>query len=853
MLRITQRSSAILVLAIFALMSAGAFADDFQIPLDSDGLPAWSIKVWTDFPVRLELPDHEALQALLLQVPVASFERAQIRPEFAGGKLARLIFEPRVTEDEFAAMQAAGYRPEKLRDVERENREASERLWRAMAEGKAEGVRNYPLNYVPTNDQIGTMLQDIAAAHPTMARYYAWGSSVQGRTLHALAISQDVATSAPKPQVRYSSTIHGDEITGLVLCLNLAYYLVDKYGQAGFEAVTDLVDNYELHLMPLHNPDGNNLGQRNNANGVDLNRNFPEPAGTHPITQQENLAFMAHAQQHEFVISINYHGGALVMNYPWDYTYTLAPDNDALIKLSLEYSTRNLPMYNGSWPQGITNGAAWYVVTGSLQDWSYDQTKCIDVTCEVSNTKWPSNAALPGFWNDNREAMIAYARSARAGITGKVTDAATGAPLAALVTVAGNAKPVPTNPAHGDYYKLLDTGTYMVTFEAEGYITQTVTGVANTWGVENVVDVALQPVATGLVQGTVKNRQGQGLDALIEIKTWPTGTLVEAITTYAAAGGAFATDLVYGDYTVTASAAGMFAASEQIVVGAEPVALDLVLSAAILAHLIDEDFEDGAGAFTGDWVLFSPGFESDQCLKSSAGNYPHNATLIAATDAAVNLVDVLEPEVTFRAKWNIEASWDAVFFEVSTNGGGQWTALAVPGLTRSASGQGAQRPAGTPCFDGNRTTWALCSVDLAPYIGQADVRFRFRLASDGSQAYAGFYLDDFVVKVVTEEDSTSVPGPVPVAVASVTAYPNPFNPATSIKLVNPRAGAVTVAVYDLQGRLVRTLLGEELAAGEHQLFWDGLGDSGRAAGSGVYLVRLVAGDQRAGVKVTLVK
>ena len=82
-------------------------------------------------------------------------------------------------------------------------------------------------------------------------------------------------------------------------------------------------------------------------------------------------------------------------------------------------------MYNGNWPQGITNGAQWYVITGSLQDWCYDQTDCIDITCEVSDIKWPSNASLPGFWDDNRESMISYFERSLEGLRGIVTDSDT--------------------------------------------------------------------------------------------------------------------------------------------------------------------------------------------------------------------------------------------------------------------------------------------------------------------------------------------------------------------------------------------------------------------------------------------
>ena len=174
------------LLAVAALFAGAALAaDQPRIPLDGDGLPAWQAKEWTDFPVRLELDDHEALQTLLRTVPIASFHREQLRPEFTGPKTLHLVLETRVTEAEFDALVRAGYQPERLRDVHRENREASEKLWADMYAGKAVDVRTDPLNYVPTNDQLGTMLQGIAATIPNLAHYYSWGQSIQGRTLHA--------------------------------------------------------------------------------------------------------------------------------------------------------------------------------------------------------------------------------------------------------------------------------------------------------------------------------------------------------------------------------------------------------------------------------------------------------------------------------------------------------------------------------------------------------------------------------------------------------------------------------------------------------------------------------------------
>jgi carboxypeptidase D len=853
MSRFTHRAALAATLLTMLLPLAALAADQPVIPLDRDGLPAWEIKQWTDAPVRLVLDDKAALDQLLAMVPIADFHREQVGIAWITPKEYDVVLRTRVTDAELAALEQAGYRPERLPDVERMNREASEKLWADMYAGKATDTRTDPLNYVPTNDQLRDMLQGIAADHPSIARYVDWGHSVEGRTLHGIVISDNVDQNEAEPEVRYSSSMHGDEITGMVLTVNLAYYLVEHYGQPGYEDVTDIVDNYELHLMPAHNPDGTVRHQRYNANGVDLNRNFEFPAGTHSTREIENIYFMEYANNHHFVVSLNYHGGFLVMNYVWDYTSALAPDNDACIEMSLDYSEANSSMYYDSpYPQGIVRGAVWYVATGTLQDWSYDQTDCIDTTCEVSNVKWPSNASLPGFWDDNRESMLAYMRTTLIGtIHGVVTDADTGLPLDAEISLVGNAKPTHTDPENGDYYKYAATGTYDVQVSALGYATQTVTGVSHTWGVGTELDVALQPLAAGQVYGTVTDSSGEGIAATIELRTFPAGALVETVTADADNGGAYSLDVFYGDFTLDVSAEGYFPASEQITVGDVPVELDFVLIGATASYPIVEGFEAGSGVFAGDWFVTTPGNASDHCLTDSEGDYPHGATLIASVDQVVDFSQVEEPRAFFAAKWNIESNYDAVFFEVSTNGGGTWTPVAVPGYTVGGSGNGVQDPVGAPLFEGSQANWVDCEANLSAFVGESDVRFRFRLVSDSSVHYDGFYLDDFRVEVLTISDPTAAD--VPGLVASVAAFPNPFNPQTTVKLVNPRQGPVQVAVFDVQGRCVRTLVSADLPAGEHTVAWDGTDDAGRRLGSGMYMARMVAGEAVTGTKLMLVK
>ncbi len=481
-----------LLMLISASMAVAAGIEGAgDIPRDDHGLPMWKIAEWNDFPVRLELSGRAELTRLLAEVPLASFSREQIAPQAGGGDIGRLTFEPRVTEAEAAALVAAGYRFIRLPDQEKESRRAAEEAWARQGLKTATDLKLEATGYYPTYDQIGSIFAQLEIDYPDICRTFSWGLSVEGRQLWGLVISADVDNSAAEPEVRLSSTMHGDEPPGMVMLMNLADYLTVNYGQSGFDDVTHLVDNYEIHIMPLHNPDGYVGGTRSNANHVDLNRNFADPAGTHPIQEIENLHFMEYANTSHFVISENGHSGALVVNYPWDYQYVLAPDDAALIQLSLEYSTYNLPMYNGSFTQGITNGAEWYVVFGTLQDWSYFATGCIDVTIECNNLKWPPANQLDSLWDDNRESFLHFIKAARYGINGVVTAAVTGLPLDAEITVTGNSEHVFTDPAHGDYYKLLDTGTYDLVFEADGYVTQTITEVETVWGVPTVLDVAL--------------------------------------------------------------------------------------------------------------------------------------------------------------------------------------------------------------------------------------------------------------------------------------------------------------------------------------------------------------------------
>ena len=109
---------------------------------------------------------------------------------------------------------------------------------------------------------------------------------------------------------------------------------------------------------------------------------------------------------------------------------------------------------------------------------------------------------------------------------------------------------------------------------------------------------------------------------------------------------------------------------------------------------------------------------------------------------------------------------------------------------------------------------------------------------------------------VSVEDPQS--GTLPKVFALGQNYPNPFNPGTQIKYQLPVTAQVNLAIYNVLGRKVRTLVDEEKAAGFYSVQWDGFNDYKTKVGSGVYFVRIEARGADAGnfvltKKMTLLK
>lgn len=147
---------------------------------------------------------------------------------------------------------------------------------------------------------------------------------------------------------------------------------------------------------------------------------------------------MAWTLRTPFVLSANLHGGSLLANYPFDdnsegrSVNSPSPDDDIFRELSLAYSmahktmhlSKRCPGTSETFRKGITNGANWYSVSGGMQDWNYVHSNDFEITLELGCTKYPMHTELPRYWDENREALLAYIERVHSGVKGFVLDPA---------------------------------------------------------------------------------------------------------------------------------------------------------------------------------------------------------------------------------------------------------------------------------------------------------------------------------------------------------------------------------------------------------------------------------------------
>ncbi|KAK6637928.1 hypothetical protein RUM44_008350 [Polyplax serrata] len=435
-------------------------------------------------------------------------------------------------------------------------------------------------------EQMTRFLNEIARNHSDFVTLYSVGRSVEQRELWVLRIRAPGSPVLGLPHIKLIGNIHGNEPVGRELILYMADYLLKNYKTN--EEVKWILDRTIIHLLPSMNPDGfersregdcyNGPG-RENRNFVDLNRSFPDQFKLNTIPPQPETVAIAHwLTQVPFVLSISFHGGALVANYPYDSNpgvddhglleeilrnvskgenlldlwkklspdeqdllvpeESLTPDDDVFKYLAKTYSHNHLTMYQGktcnnnqpSFPGGITNGAAWYAFNGGMQDFNYVAHGCMELTLEVSCCKYPQAVHLPRLWNENRKAMLEFLKQSQLGVRGLILDKVTSAYIPdALLHIAGRHIPF-TSSKNGEFWRVLLPGHYILTVAAHGYHSQsfpfTVQTPNSTYPTSTWLNIYLQPVdplisesSSSHVQMTSGSDRGLCLTLLVFLST----------------------------------------------------------------------------------------------------------------------------------------------------------------------------------------------------------------------------------------------------------------------------------------------------------------------------------------------
>lgn len=344
-------------------------------------------------------------------------------------------------------------------------------------------------NYTQLMDE----LDNLAETYPDLAKLYSLGQTAESRELLVMQISQGVNEQRVKlkPMMKLVANMHGNEAVGRELMLALSRYLLENYETD--DRVANIIDNTDIHILPSLNPDGfekstkgicsgYHVGSgRHNGNEVDLNRAFPSwddlalsKEDLMSRSEPEVSAVIDWVFNQPFVLSANFHDGAVVANYPFDDSHTgngiksLTPDDSTFVSLSKLYASKHRTMWKGvglcqrdNFTDGITNGAEWYVVKGGMQDFNYLYSNCMEITVELSCCKYPMETTLQGHWEDNKESLLGYLEAVQSGVRGIVTTDG-GEPVAnANIEVAGIRKNITTTYI-GEYWRLLSPGKYCI-------------------------------------------------------------------------------------------------------------------------------------------------------------------------------------------------------------------------------------------------------------------------------------------------------------------------------------------------------------------------------------------------------
>ncbi len=299
------------------------------------------------------------------------------------------------------------------RDVEASNQARLSAEEVPLGGGFATGSMNGYFTYA----EVASRIDEYRKKRPSiMSERMSIGTSIEGRSIWALKISDNPSKAENEPKILYTALTHSREPEGMMALMYFVRYIMDRYGED--PEVTWLVNNRELWFIPVVNPDGyvynetqrpagggmwrkNRRENTNSSSGVDLNRNFsfrwgyddegssPIPSdetyrGMGPASEPETATVQAFCRKQKLTVAMNYHAYGNDLINPWGYIDAV-PERSHWTRLTTKLTATNYFVAGNSM---LTIG---YPSNGDSDDWMYGARHTYAMSPEIGTH-------IDGFW-----------------------------------------------------------------------------------------------------------------------------------------------------------------------------------------------------------------------------------------------------------------------------------------------------------------------------------------------------------------------------------------------------------------------------------------------------------------------
>jgi hypothetical protein len=716
-----------------------------------------------------------------------------------------------------------------------------------------------------TYDEIKAELDSLQLVYPDFVFVDSIGvSKTDSIPIWAVKLSDNASVDEDEPAVLYVGQCHAEEVLGVEISMYMINEILGHFYQAPYAI---WLSELEIWFIPSINPEGlqvvmdgwdtafrktkrdNNFngifdfqpGPGHDIDGVDPNRNYSynwvhgdtlyEPSGEErydyyrgpePFSEGGTQAVKRLAEEQQFLYSINWHSSRTgnfseKVFYSWEWDgFKQSPDFE-FNKIIGETVASLIETEDGTghYEPSPSRGRK-----GNAQDWFYNTFGTVQLLIECGTENLQPNAVLVdntcercklgAYWLMNR--VLGYETDA-AMLTGHIEDAQTGMPIQAEIFVNEHDivsfTPRKSDELYGRYWRLLEPGTYSITYRKKGYQDTTFNTITINNSACAVKNVSLQPIQQIAVIGNVHNN-GTPLQCDVILDD---GYFADTLSI----SGNFNFNYHIGNYQATFISTGYVPQLMELTIENGMDALDINFQPEVV--IFEEDWESGMDGWNAQdyWCLYPESYEGSFSLRDNAERFYRNGfESTIKTSSSVNLNGVDEDIVlSFWQKYHVEWEHDSCFVEVSSNNQ-DWSRLAA--------------------FSGVLQDWQHIVLPLHDWV-DTNSYLRFRIKTDAYLSDPGWLIDS--ITIISSQGNGTEDPPIHPEYILHQNQPNPFNFITFFpyEVKNSYNEKITLSLFNIKGQLVRSF---ELQENNSMVSWNGKDLRGHEVGSGIYFYQLKA-------------